>query len=166
VSYYYLSYFTAWFLDIKISKKSSYKYVSWWHFLIFSNTLRWTNGRFVLQYTYSYVVWTRWYSITLQLWSVSMAVRKLSWVLDWPWTQSSSLPACTLAWLEYSRFFLWGYLKTKVYASTVNTREGLWHRIKQFASEIKNTTGIFECVWVSFSCRAELCVCEHGSHFL
>jgi hypothetical protein len=39
-------------------------------------------------------------------------------------------------------FCLWGYLQTKIYASTVDTREGLWYRIQQFSSETKNTTEI------------------------
>jgi hypothetical protein len=39
-------------------------------------------------------------------------------------------------------FILWGYLKTKVYATTVDTREDLWRRIQQHVSEVKNASVI------------------------
>jgi hypothetical protein len=47
----------------------------------------------------------------------------------------------------------------------VNTREELWRRIQQIASEIKNTPGTFERLRVPFSRIDELCVREHGGHF-
>jgi predicted metal-dependent enzyme (double-stranded beta helix superfamily) len=47
-------------------------------------------------------------------------------------------------------FLLWGYLKSKVYANTVDTREELQHQIQQFASEIKNIPGTFKWLPVSF----------------
>jgi hypothetical protein len=62
-----------------------------------------------------------------------------------------SWPACWHA-LNSLDSFQWGYLKTNVFFSTVSTREELWHKLKQFASEIKNTPEIFKCLRVSFSC--------------
>jgi hypothetical protein len=55
-------------------------------------------------------------------------------------------------------------LKTKVYASKVDTREKLCHQIEQFSNEIKNIPGIFQHLRVPFSRRAKLCVCEHGGN--
>jgi hypothetical protein len=72
----------------------------------------------------SHVVYTWLCSTTLQLWSASMVVKKLSWMLDWLKTWNFSFLACTLTWLGSSQFSLWGYLKIKVYASTVNTVRG------------------------------------------
>jgi hypothetical protein len=40
--------------------------------------------------------------------------------------------------------------KNKVYATTVDTRDGLWNQIKHFACEIKTTSGIFKCIITSF----------------
>jgi hypothetical protein len=46
--------------------------------------------------------------------------------------------------ISYFYFFVWGYLKTIVYASTVDTREEPWSHIQQLVIEKKNTSGIFE----------------------
>jgi hypothetical protein len=60
--------------------------------------------------------------------------------------------------LKLLDIFLWGYFKTKFCNSTVNIREELCHWSKQSASELKSIPRIFECLWVSFSCTAEVCV--------
>jgi hypothetical protein len=57
-----------------------------------------------------------------------------------------SWPACSPDLHLLVFFFLQGYLKTKIYTRTANISEELWHRIKQFASEVKSTPGIFECL--------------------
>jgi hypothetical protein len=106
------------------------------------------------------LIFTHGFNMTLQLWSGSVAVQKLSWTLDWSHMWSSTFLAGTLTWLESSQFFLCEYLKTKVCVSTVSTREELWCRLHQFSSEIKNTPRIFKCLRVSFLYRAELCVRE------
>jgi hypothetical protein len=53
-------------------------------------------------------------------------------------------------------------------ASAVDTRSELWRRIQKHANEIRTTSGNVECLRVSFSRRAELCVRTHGhfEHFL
>jgi hypothetical protein len=102
---------------------------------------------------------------TLQSWNVSMDIRKLSCTLDWSWMWSSSfLAACSFD-LNPFNVLSWRYLKAKVHASRIGVREELWCRIQQFSSEIKNTSWIFECLWVAILLRAELCVCKHRSHF-
>jgi hypothetical protein len=65
-----------------------------------------------------------------------------------------------------SYFFLWGYLKTEVYASTVYTRLVLWRRIQHFASEIKNIhPESSKDLRVAFVRTIELCAREHGGNF-
>jgi hypothetical protein len=68
-----------------------------------------------------------------------------------------------LAW-NLLEFMLWGCMKIKLFASTVYNREELWRLIQKFESEIRNTSGIFECFRISFSLIAELSVREHGGH--
>jgi hypothetical protein len=53
--------------------------------------------------------------------------------------------------------FLCGYLKTKVYASTVNTREEQRHQIQQLASEIKNIPRIFRHLCFFFMQGQNVC---------
>jgi hypothetical protein len=50
-------------------------------------------------------------------------------------------------------------LKTKAYASTVDTMQELWSQIQQFGSEIKSTPGISERLRVSVS------VDKNGGYF-
>jgi hypothetical protein len=71
---------------------------------------------------------------------------------------SSSFLACMITSLQSSQFlFLWGYLKTDVYAS----RGNLWHQIQQPASEIKHTPRIFKH---GFLCDVRL-GCVFGCYF-
>jgi hypothetical protein len=82
--------------------------------------------------------------------SGSRAARNLWWTLHWTRTWSSSFLACTITWLECSRFcFLWG-----IWEARSTSVWPILHLIQQFASEIKNTPGIFESLWVYF--RPEL----------
>jgi hypothetical protein len=96
-------------------------------------------------------------STILQYCSESVALRKLSWTLYWSRTLSSNSLTCRITWLQSSLlYFLLGYLKAKVYVSTVDTGEEPWFRIQQLASQIKKTFGIFERLQISFSFRAKL----------
>jgi hypothetical protein len=62
-------------------------------------------------------------------------------------------------------FFLWGYVKINVYASSVDTTKRLWRRIQQYVIQRQNTSGNFERLRISLSRRAEFCAGGHGSHF-
>jgi hypothetical protein len=70
-----------------------------------------------------------------------------------------------LTWVPSISLFSVEISEAKVYDSAVDTREELSHRIRQFACEVKNAPGIFECLRVSSSCRAELCVREQGGYY-
>lgn len=59
---------------------------------------------------------------------------------------SVSWPARSADMHLFDFFFLWGYLEIKVFKGKVSTREELWDRIKQFASEVKSTPGTLECL--------------------
>jgi hypothetical protein len=112
------------------------------------------------------VVSTRRCSTALHLWSASVAVRKLSWTLNWLRTWSSSFLASTITWLESSQCFLL-YLNNNVYEYVITsyTRKELWRRIRQFESEIRNIPGIFGRLRLCFSCRAELCIHKNEALF-
>lgn len=62
-------------------------------------------------------------------------------------------------------FFLWGYLKTLVYATPINTVQELRERIINSCEVIRNTPGIFERVRQSMVRRMEACVLVNGGHF-
>jgi hypothetical protein len=65
-----------------------------------------------------------------------------------------SWPACSADMNSVSYIFLWIYSKINE-ANKIADREELWHRIQQFASELRNTPGAFEYLRVYFSCKAE-----------
>jgi hypothetical protein len=45
---------------------------------------------------------------------------------------------CTLTWLDSRFFFLWVYLKTEIFTSTICNRDLLWRLIRQYRSERKS----------------------------
>lgn len=60
-------------------------------------------------------------------------------------------------------FFLWGYIKGKVYETAVTTRENMMVRIREAFQEISRET--LQNVNDSFLRRARLCLQENGGHF-
>jgi hypothetical protein len=73
-------------------------------------------------------------------------ILRFNWSRRW----SSCFLACELTWLSPLVFPVGIFDNQGLYASTVDNREELWRRIQQFASEIKNTPGIFERLRVYF----------------
>jgi hypothetical protein len=62
-------------------------------------------------------------------------------------------------------FYLWGHLKTLVYADPVDNEEALHHRIVDVCQTICNYPGIFEQMRRSMMRRVEACIESHGGHF-
>lgn len=62
-------------------------------------------------------------------------------------------------------FFLWGHLKSLVYASPIEDEEMLRNRIINSCETIRNTPGIFQRVRDSLVRRAEACITVGGNHF-
>lgn len=62
-------------------------------------------------------------------------------------------------------FFLWGHLKSLVYATPVHTVDDLRHRIIDGFETVRNTPGVFERVRESMRRRSEACIRAGGSHF-
>ena len=62
-------------------------------------------------------------------------------------------------------FYLWGHLKSRVYATQSNTRQELWQRVQEACREVRNTPGIFERVRQSLLRRAQACINEGGRNF-
>jgi hypothetical protein len=62
-------------------------------------------------------------------------------------------------------FYLWGHLKTLVYAASVDKEEVLHHRIVETCQTIRNYPGIFERMRRSTMRSAEACIKFHGGHF-
>ena len=60
--------------------------------------------------------------------------------------------------------YLWGHLKSMVYATSVDTIDELTQRIENCCQQIRNKPGIFECVRSSMRRRAELCDEIDGEH--
>lgn len=61
-------------------------------------------------------------------------------------------------------FFLWGHLKSSVYAIPVNTIDELRVRITDAFQQVRNNPGIFERVRGSMSRRIVACVEQNGGH--
>jgi hypothetical protein len=117
-----------------------------------------------LKYSSSYVTWRC--STILQLWSASMAVKNLSWTLDWSRKWSSIFLSCVLTWFQSAwNSILWMYFESNVYANTDDTWEKILFAFNSFASDINNTTRIFESLLIYFSRRVELHVRQYGGHF-
>jgi hypothetical protein len=62
-------------------------------------------------------------------------------------------------------FYLWGHLKTLVYAAPVDNGEALNHRIVDAGQTIRNCPGIFAGMRRSIMRRVEACIGSHGGHF-
>ena len=60
-------------------------------------------------------------------------------------------------------FFLWGYIKTKVYKTTVNDTADLKERIEQGIKAIKNET--LENVFDGIVKRLKFCISVNGDTF-
>lgn len=61
-------------------------------------------------------------------------------------------------------FYLWGHLKSLVYAVPINTREQLLERIQAGCQQIRNNPGVFWRVRRSWMRRARSCVESNGGH--
>jgi hypothetical protein len=62
-------------------------------------------------------------------------------------------------------FYLWGHLKTIVYAAPVDNEEALHRRIMDACQTIRNYPGIFERMRLSMMRRVEAFTESHGGHF-
>jgi hypothetical protein len=62
-------------------------------------------------------------------------------------------------------FYLWGNLKTLVYAAPVDNEEALRYRIVDACQTIRNYTGIFGRMWRPMMRLVEACIESHGGHF-
>lgn len=62
-------------------------------------------------------------------------------------------------------FYLWGHLKTLVYATEVQSREDLWRRVCDACEQIKRNPRILERVRESMLRRVQACLEAHGGHF-
>ena len=61
-------------------------------------------------------------------------------------------------------FFLWGYMKSLVYETPVESEEDLLARIMAAAQEIQETPGIFERVYENMLRRCNVCIELGGRH--
>jgi hypothetical protein len=71
--------------------------------------------------------------------------------------------AFTLARFE-SDFYLWGRLKTIMYAAPVDSEEAFYCRSVDASQTTRSYTGIFELMLRSMR-RAEAFIKSHGGHF-
>lgn len=62
-------------------------------------------------------------------------------------------------------FFVWGYLKTRVYAIEINNPIQLWNRIQMACDEIRDMPQIFQRIRFNFLRRAQACIQAEGGHF-
>jgi hypothetical protein len=62
-------------------------------------------------------------------------------------------------------FYLWGHLKSLVYAAPVGKEEALLHGIVDACQTICNYPGIFERMRRSMMRHVEACIESHGRHF-
>jgi hypothetical protein len=78
---------------------------------------------------------------------------------EWP---TAWLP-CSLD-LNLLDFYLWGHLKTLVYAVPIDNEEALDHRILDACQTIRNYLGVFKRMRWSMKRRVEACIESHGGH--
>ncbi|GBM43261.1 hypothetical protein AVEN_154582-1 [Araneus ventricosus] len=62
-------------------------------------------------------------------------------------------------------YFLWGYVKSLVYETPVNSAEDLAARIAEVAGEVRDTPGFFANVRSSIRRRCEVCITARGRNF-
>jgi hypothetical protein len=67
--------------------------------------------------------------------------------------------------LNHLDFYLWGHLKSLVYATPVNTQQELWQRVWVACDTVKTSPGVFERVRQSTVRSARACVEVEGSNF-
>lgn len=61
-------------------------------------------------------------------------------------------------------FYVWGYMKSMVYAEPINTRDELWNRIQDAANSIRNNPATFSKVRLSLTKRLNACINAGGGH--
>lgn len=77
----------------------------------------------------------------------------------------------TIAWparspdLNPLDFFLWGHLKSQVYATPIDREEDLLARIQDACNDIRNMPGVLARVQQSMVRRCNLCMEQRGNHF-
>jgi hypothetical protein len=62
-------------------------------------------------------------------------------------------------------FYLWGHLKSIVYAQRCNTRDELWNAIEEAGRTIRNMPDVFQRTRNSWRNRAQLCIDCNGGRF-
>jgi hypothetical protein len=67
--------------------------------------------------------------------------------------------------LNHLEIYLWGHLKTLVYAAPVDNEEGPHHRIVDACQIIRNYPGTFERMRRSVMRRVEACIESHRGRF-
>jgi hypothetical protein len=60
-------------------------------------------------------------------------------------------------------FYVWGHLKTVVYATPVNYAEDLWERVQNSCQVIRDDNLVFERIRQPCVRRAQACV-QNGGH--
>jgi hypothetical protein len=68
------------------------------------------------------------------------------------------------AYLNPLDFYLWGHLKSMVYATPVNTQQEPWQRVCVACGAVKTSPGVFERVRQSTVRRDRACVEVEGSN--
>ena len=76
--------------------------------------------------------------------------------IEWP-ARSPDLTPCD--------FFLWGYLKNKVYGQRVRDIQHLKERITHFVNELNTDKELLRRVCRSVAVRIEDCIAAKGDHF-
>jgi hypothetical protein len=61
-------------------------------------------------------------------------------------------------------FYLWGHLKTVVYATTVNDAVDLWEHVQNACQVIRDDNLVFERIRQSCVRHAQACVQNGGGH--
>jgi hypothetical protein len=88
----------------------------------------------------------------------------IPWLLAWYWGGGGvSLPG--YRYLAPFDFFLWGYLKSLIYKSPMETEGDLVTTILAGCEAIHNILGIFEVVHQSVVCHYSVCNEDVGCHF-
>lgn len=62
-------------------------------------------------------------------------------------------------------YHVWGYLKSKVYSTEINTREELLQRIEDACEELKNDQAMIRKSIRHLTKRAQKCIEQNGGHF-